>query len=29
MSVMRALGDWWVSGGGKEAGKLRLVQNTT
>ena len=26
MSVMRALGDWWVSGGGKEAGKLRLDQ---
>jgi len=23
MSVMRALGDWWVSGGGKESGKLR------
>ena len=23
MSVLRALSDWWVSGGGKQAGKLR------
>ncbi len=23
VAVMRALSDWWVSGGGKESGKLR------
>jgi len=23
VAVMRALADWWVSGGGKESGKLR------
>lgn len=23
MATIRALADWWVSGGGKEAGKLR------
>jgi ribosome biogenesis protein MAK21 len=26
VATMRALADWWVSGGGKEAGKLRYVE---
>lgn len=28
LAVVKALADWWVTGGGKESGKLRSVQVT-